>query len=148
MLTATLLLLSPREIQAQGSGLVAHLPLDEGTGTTSVDLSGNGNTGTLVNGPIWTTGRLNGALSFDGVNDELIIGNSTSINTVTSGVTVAAWVSRTTNQGSWATVVSRQLGTANLDHWWLGFTETGRYRWLVNTSNGYSQYVGLGGSPR
>jgi hypothetical protein len=42
-----------------------------GSGTTWTDLSGNGNNGTLVNG----VGYSNGALSFDGVNDEVQITN-------------------------------------------------------------------------
>lgn len=36
------------------TGLMAHWALDEGTGTVATDSSGNGNTGTLVNGPTWT----------------------------------------------------------------------------------------------
>src|SRR5262249_14832299 len=37
-----------------GSGLVAYWKFDEGSGTTASDSSGNGNTGTLVNGPRWS----------------------------------------------------------------------------------------------
>ena len=43
--------------------------LDETSGTNARDSSGNGNTGTLVNGPFWITGKINGSLSFDGVDD-------------------------------------------------------------------------------
>lgn len=39
-------------------GLVGYWPLNEGTGTTFYDLSGNGNNGTLYNGPVWTTGKV------------------------------------------------------------------------------------------
>jgi hypothetical protein len=39
-----------------------------GSGTTWTDLSGNGNTGTLVNGPTFDGGNL-GSLVFDGVDD-------------------------------------------------------------------------------
>ena len=39
------------------SNLVAYWKFDEGTGTTTADSSGNGNTGTLTNGPLWTAGR-------------------------------------------------------------------------------------------
>src|SRR3989344_9093302 len=35
------------QISGQGSGLIAHYTFDEGSGTTAVDSSGNGNTGTL-----------------------------------------------------------------------------------------------------
>ncbi len=49
--------------------LVLYLPLEEGTGTMTKDLSGWGNHGTLVNGPTWTNGRVGKCLSFDGVDD-------------------------------------------------------------------------------
>ncbi len=49
-------------------GLVAYWPLDEGTGTTTVDASGTGNEGTLKL-PVWDSGKFGGALSFDGVDD-------------------------------------------------------------------------------
>src|SRR5262249_19564015 len=40
------------------SGLVAYWKFDEGSGTTAADSSGNGNTGTLINGPLWSAGRV------------------------------------------------------------------------------------------
>jgi hypothetical protein len=49
------------------TGLVGHWKFDEGSGITAGDSSGNNNTGTLTNGPTWTTGKLGGALSFDGI---------------------------------------------------------------------------------
>src|SRR2546426_10305794 len=39
------------------TGLVGDWAFDEGSGTTAGDASGSGNTGTLVNGPVWTAGR-------------------------------------------------------------------------------------------
>ncbi|MHC4644454.1 MAG: InlB B-repeat-containing protein [Planctomycetota bacterium] len=50
------------------NGLIAHWKFDEATGSTAFDSSGSGHDGTLVNGPTWTTGRLGGALRFDGTN--------------------------------------------------------------------------------
>ena len=49
--------------------LAAYWTLDDGSGFTATDSSGNGNNGTLINGPIWTTGHVNGALDFDGSDD-------------------------------------------------------------------------------
>ncbi len=37
------------------TGLVAYYRFDEGSGTTTADLTANDNTGTLVNGPTWVT---------------------------------------------------------------------------------------------
>ncbi len=50
--------------------LVAHWPMDEGTGDTTVDASGHGHVGTLVNGPEWG----DRGLTFDGVDDYVDLG--------------------------------------------------------------------------
>jgi hypothetical protein len=47
-------------------GLVGYWKFDEGSGTTANDSSGYGNNGTLYNSPTWTTGKVGGALSFNG----------------------------------------------------------------------------------
>src|SRR5262249_16089134 len=49
------------------NGLIGYWSFNEVSGTIASDSSGNGNNGTLVNGPIWTSGVIAGALSFDGV---------------------------------------------------------------------------------
>jgi hypothetical protein len=52
-----------------------------GSGTTWTDLSGNGNNGTLVNGPTFDGGNV-GSIVFDGVDDYVNLGNVQSINNV------------------------------------------------------------------
>ena len=63
----------PAALTGIGSGLVGYWKFDEGSGTTAADLSGSGNNGTLVNGPSWTQGQVNGALSFDGSKVAMIL---------------------------------------------------------------------------
>jgi len=48
------------------AGLVAHWPLDEGSGTTAVDLSGNGHDATIGGTANWVPGQIGLALDFDG----------------------------------------------------------------------------------
>ena len=86
-------------------------------------------------------------MSFDGVNDTVYIANSTSLNAVSSGVTVAAWVYRSSTQTGGVSVVSREFGNTYYEHYYLGF-EDGRYRWFVNTTSGYSDYLIGGPSPQ
>jgi len=50
-------------------GLVLWLTFDEGSGNIAYDYSGNGNNGTLYNGPTWVNGKIGKAISFDGVDD-------------------------------------------------------------------------------
>jgi len=70
--------------------LVGYWKFDEGSGTTAYDSAGSNN-GTLVNGPVWTTSQINGALSFDGVNDYVQVPYSSALS-VTSTFTFAFWI--------------------------------------------------------
>jgi hypothetical protein len=56
---------TPDPLSATADGLVLRYPLDQTSGTTVTDASGNGHDGTLVNGGAWT----DGALTLDGTND-------------------------------------------------------------------------------
>jgi hypothetical protein len=49
-------------------GMISYWKFDEGSGTIATDSVGT-NDGNLVNGPVWTSGQVDGALSFDGIDD-------------------------------------------------------------------------------
>jgi hypothetical protein len=66
-----------------------------GSGTTWTDLSGLGNTGTLVNGVGYNSGN-GGSLSFDGVND-VVTG---SITPLTSNYSIELWFKLITSNSS------------------------------------------------
>jgi len=75
------------------AGLVGHWKFDEGTGTTAHDSSGNGNNGTLINGPQWVDGKYGKALSFDGVNDYVAVPHSNSLDFErTDSFTISSWI--------------------------------------------------------
>ncbi|MCU6712722.1 DUF4038 domain-containing protein [Paenibacillus sp. J5C_2022] len=81
-----------REFRVYGKQAAsAYWKLDEGSGATANDFSGNLNTGTLVNGASWTTGIVNGAVSLDGMNDYVNIPDSVSLDGM-GRLTVSAWV--------------------------------------------------------
>jgi hypothetical protein len=65
-----------------------------GSGTTWTDLSGRGNTGTLVNGPTYSSAN-GGSIVFDGTNDYV---NFSSIFNFTVG-SISVWF-KTSNAGS------------------------------------------------
>jgi len=71
-------------------GLVAYWRLDEGSGDTAYDSAGSNN-GTLMNGPVWTTGKINGALEFDGEDDYVDIADS-DVFTLNEAYTLSAWI--------------------------------------------------------
>jgi hypothetical protein len=61
-----------------------------GSGTTWTDLSGNGNTGTLVNGVGYNSGNL-GSLVFGGVDDYVDCGSNNILN-FTNSFSVSFWM--------------------------------------------------------
>ena len=66
-----------------------------GSGTNVTDLSGNGNDGTLVNGPIFDSDN-GGIFNFDGANDEMTITMASTISfTNTDNFTMGLWVNKT-----------------------------------------------------
>lgn len=100
------------ELLAQEPGLealVAAYGFNEGTGTTTADISGNLHTGTL-SGAAWTTlGRYGGAISFDGVNDWVTVNDSALLD-LTTGMTIQAWVYPTSAVSNWRTVALKERG--------------------------------------
>jgi hypothetical protein len=77
--------------------LVGHWRLDEGSGTTVSDSSGNGNDGTIVNKPTWIAGVNGGALEFHGLGaaggggDYITIDNDPSLD-ITGPTSMALWI--------------------------------------------------------
>ena len=106
------------------TGLAGHWKFDETSGTSASDSSGNNNTGTLTNSPTWTTGKINSALSFDGVNDYADIG---TMNVSGSGITIAAWVKADSFSSAIDTrFISKANSTSEQGHYWmLGQTNSG-----------------------
>src|SRR3954468_9282225 len=92
---------------APANGLVAAYSMDQGSGTTLADLSGNSNTGT-ISGATWSaTGRFGGALSFNGGSSIVNVPDSASLD-LTTGLTEEAWVNPTGLGGTWRTVLFKE----------------------------------------
>jgi hypothetical protein len=81
---------------------VGHWNLDEGSGTTAIDISGNGNDGTLLDNPdlenpTWITGIRGGAMEFYGTGvagtggDYFDCGNDASLD-ITGPISIALWI--------------------------------------------------------
>jgi hypothetical protein len=95
--------------------------LDDGSGSTAVDSTG-GRNGSL-NGASWTTGKVSGALSFDGSSDYVTISNN-SVFQVTGALTIAAWVygASWSSDPNYASVILRK-GDANPNNWQLAINQ-------------------------
>ena len=70
-----------------------------GSGTTWTDLSGRGNTGTLVNGPTYSSAN-SGSIVFDGADDYVLVNSNASIPYGSTARTVSIWFY--TNTTTWA----------------------------------------------
>jgi len=87
------------------TGLIAAYGFNEGTGLTTGDASGNGFIGTLVNGPVWTTGKNGNALSFDGTNDKVSLPSTLDVSALP--FTLEAWI-RPTSFGQYRVIFSKR----------------------------------------
>jgi hypothetical protein len=79
---------------------ISYWPLDATSGTTAVDISGNGNQGTLNGANVtWnSSGRINGCLSFNGNASNVSI-----TNRIDNDFSISFWVktTQTTGAGQW-----------------------------------------------
>jgi hypothetical protein len=64
---------------------------DEGQGNLAYDWSGHSNHGTLVGGPQWVAGNIEGALELDGIDDYVDLNDPQRLQ-VTGNITLAAWI--------------------------------------------------------
>jgi hypothetical protein len=84
--------------------LVLALAFDEGSGTTTVDMSGN-NLSATVSNAAWTTGgRYGNALVFDGATARVTVPDAAALH-LTSGLTLEAWVNPSAISPNWTDVV-------------------------------------------
>jgi len=72
--------------------LVGWWKFDETSGTIASDSSGNGYDGTLDGNPQWVSGKLKGALAFDGQGDHVIDNDGENYLNGLSAVSVAMWI--------------------------------------------------------
>lgn len=99
---------TPTPTPTPDSSLKGFWKFDETSGTNAGDSSGNGKNGT-VNGACWTTsGRINGALNFDGVDDYVSLPNTVNPS---SNFTAMAWVKLDISTGTNSQVILQQEGT-------------------------------------
>ena len=93
------------------TGLVGWWRLNEGTGTSAADSSGNSNTGTLVGSPTWSTpGKIGPyGLSLTTNAMSVDIPASASINALQT-ITIAAWINVTTTTGTGQRIFEKEPG--------------------------------------
>ena len=126
-LLPTALLLGVAQVHA---GLIAHYKFDETSGTTVSDSSGNGHHGSMLymSGTEWISGKVGGALSFDGINDHVSIPDHNDLdlgNTPGKEFSISLWYYGLGSPHH-GTLVSKATGESSIftDYklfgWWYG----------------------------
>jgi len=100
----SLTIIEPTDIALYGwnKGLVANWKFDDGIGSDAKD-SGGTNDGILNGDPTWTTGRIDGALSFDGADDYVSLDPISVL--AGDNFTAQAWVNLDEFAGVWNPVI-------------------------------------------
>jgi len=133
---------------------IALFHLNEGSGTSITDASGNSNDGT-INGATWSTDvpsitppETNHSLSFDGMNDYVSIPTDSSLNPGTSDFSITGWLK---TSGSSGIICSKSAGSGqqnpNECDWYIISLDAGRISFEI--TDGYSgpgDYIYLSGN--
>ena len=98
-------------------GLQSHYSFEEGTGSTAIDASGQGNDGT-ISGAVYSSDTADSsayALDFDGVDDTVDLG---LLDSNTGQLTLAAWIKPDSFPGRARDprIISKATGTSANDH--------------------------------
>jgi hypothetical protein len=131
------------------SGLV--LNLDAGntksyprSGTVWRDLSGNNNSGSLVNGPTFNSAN-GGSIVFDGVDDFALINNPTTIQN--QDFTVSVWINPEVQNAAVISIIDFDHATSPYQGWVMQSEDaiTNRYFYLAWYDGSQFQPTGGGG---
>jgi Domain of unknown function (DUF4082)/Concanavalin A-like lectin/glucanases superfamily/Domain of unknown function (DUF4091)/Abnormal spindle-like microcephaly-assoc'd, ASPM-SPD-2-Hydin len=107
---------------------------NEGSGTSTADASGNGNTATLA-GASWTAvGRYANGLSFNGSTGYLEAANSKSLNPATAA-TFSAWINLAAANSNISSIINKWSQTAD-DEYLFGLDSTNRLLFAWQTTGG------------
>jgi hypothetical protein len=85
-------------------GLVAAYGLEEGSGVTVTDASGNGNNGTIANATWTSSGRYGNGLRFDGSSAWVTVPDADALH-LTAAMTLEAWVNPSAVSNAWRDVI-------------------------------------------
>jgi hypothetical protein len=126
------------EASAKVNLLQSYLKFNETSGTTVADDTGNGWTGTLVNGPTWTTGKSGNAVSLDGTNDYVSLPNG--VVSSASTATIVAWVNLST-VSNWQRIFDFGTGTSTYMFLTPKNAANGKIRFAIKVNNSSEQII-------
>src|SRR5262245_38172336 len=87
-------------------GVLAAYGFEEGTGTSTLDSTGNNNTGTLSNASFAAAGKFGKAISFNGTSSRVTVADAAVLD-LTIGMTLEAWVNPS-SLTDWHSVIMKE----------------------------------------
>lgn len=121
---------------AEYANLRAWWKLDETTGTSAADTTGRPQAGT-VSGAAWSSGIQSGGLTFDGVDDGVVVGPSAAV-TGTGNFTLSAWVKIASGTASGTVIQQREAGSTGYQgEYMLRVNASGTVNFFVYGTNSY-----------
>jgi hypothetical protein len=104
--------------------LVGHWPFDEGAGTTTADVSGNKDNGTIIGEVTWIAGQVGpNALSFHGIgnqNPHVDVPDNAALDFgANQSFSVAAWVDPYALAGKWEGLIAKSRDIAPIYGIWI-----------------------------
>ena len=129
----------------EGSGPIAHWKFDEGEGSIAYDSAGD-NDGTIY-GAVWTTGQIDGALSFDGDRDYVMVGDQNSLEP--QEFTLSFWAKLNNPSASLQGGIAKGyvFGSGTEYSYQFKFHNGQAYAAVTNTSNiGFNSVTPIGDS--
>lgn len=103
-----------QQLHKWSPGPIAYWKMDENTGTTTNDSSGNGSvSSTFVGNTSWIRGRFGSGLFFDGTDDNIRIveNTSTDIGALQDSHTIGAWFKTSANYSSTGQILGKASNT-------------------------------------
>ncbi len=113
----------------------------------AIDISGNGNNGSMQNGALFAVDKVGQGFKFDGVDDHVSVPDSPSLRP--TNFTIEGWFNWTSFSGPGQNVlVSKTVGSGGLDSFAL-FYEPGPQRLVgvTSTAGGYNEFLLMGFTP-
>ncbi|QFY11590.1 DNRLRE domain-containing protein [Nonomuraea phyllanthi] len=113
-------------------GLVAAYGMEEGTGTTVGDSSGQNNTGAATDTTWTATGKHGKALSFNGISSWVTVPHAASLR-LTTALTLSAWVRPATQDSLWRSVLMKEHAEGGGYGLYASTERSGPGGWLQTT---------------
>lgn len=121
--------------------LSGYWTLDENTGINAADATGNGNAGTLTNGPTWTTGRIGTGVDLDGTDDYITVADSDTLDFGDGDAfTLSGWFNRDTFTTD-DTILAKSNGQTAADTGYAVYIDDTTDKVTVVVNDGTDQYT-------